>query len=273
MIRKFAVCVGLVSALVFPAAASADTATIGSPLTNIYSGGVFTNKATTLQISFQPGTSPYPATSPANGVITSWSVKSGDAGANYALRVFRPTKAVDVTNEVENPFFGVGASAPTADVPPTVNPQGDVFTNPTTVAIKKGDYIGARQDGLADVGLPQFSANGRTTDMIANFLTGDAEVGGTGNYKNDFQHELLVQATVKFCKVPDLSKVKKADIPATLTKADCAAGKVKTKKLKKTKKNKKKLKTFPKLSLATGETAAPGTAVDVTVAKFKKKKK
>src|SRR5215204_2191015 len=71
--------------------ASADIAKMGSGLTLPMSlpGAVCTN-CTTLQQAQVGGDSPLPLRSPANGVVISWAVRTGDPGALYTLRILRP---------------------------------------------------------------------------------------------------------------------------------------------------------------------------------------
>jgi len=268
------------------ATASADTITMGSPLANIDSGGVSGGASTvSVQLSFDPISSPNPVVSPANGVITGWKVKSKDDDAIYSLKVLRPNGPVASVTMANTNFTGVtSVQAPSAIPAGTAvsSPDGAIFSYPASLPISKGDYIGLLTGG-ADDELPQFQANGLPRSLIANNFTAQPTDGSAANLLSDEQHELLLQATVKFCKVPDLAGKTAADAQAALVAADCAAGAQTTTKLKlkkNTKKNRKKNKAIKAMNgkilsqtTAAGTTAVPGTAVDFSVGQLAKKKK
>src|SRR5262245_24551522 len=73
-------------------AASAETVTIGNPLThtNNFALGACTVPCTAVQRTQDPASSTLPLTSPVNGVITQWSVRTTFVGASFRLRVLRP---------------------------------------------------------------------------------------------------------------------------------------------------------------------------------------
>jgi hypothetical protein len=261
--KRPAIVIAVAAALLLPAAACADTVTMGSTLVNPYSGGVSTSPTVSIQQSYQAGVSANPIVSPANGVVTAWAVKSGDADAFYTLRIIRPTG-------IANTYAGAGSSPASGPVPNTVAPTGTILNYTASLPIKLGDSIGLLQGGLSDVGLPQFQSNGLTSNVIANNFTAQPIDGGTALLTPDQQHELLLQATVKFCKAPDLNRVKSAEAQQALAAADCTST-TKKKKLKRTRKNKKKKGKVLAQSLAPGATAAPGTPVELTVGKLKKK--
>ena len=73
-------------------------------------------------------------------------------------------------------------------------------------------------------------------------------------------HELLIQASVKFCNVPDVHKLKKVNAKTALTNADCG---VKVKK-KVTHKSKFRGKVLKQKKPA-GTTAVPGTIVPIVI--------
>ena len=114
-----------------------------------------------------------------------------------------------------------------------------IFDYPASLPISKGDYIGdAHRRGAVD-DVPQHTTSGLPKNLIANNFTGQPADGDGGALLADEQHDLLLQATVKFCKVPDLKGLKLADAQSKLAAADCAST-VTKKKLKKSKKNRKK---------------------------------
>lgn len=68
---------------VAPSAAVANTATIGSALSQPSNLNGISTASITVQRSQVGGSSPHPLTSPANGVATEWAVMSRDTNAVY----------------------------------------------------------------------------------------------------------------------------------------------------------------------------------------------
>jgi len=146
-----------------PAAAGADTVVMGSMLANDFDGGV-SGTATTVsvQLSYDPATSPNPVVSPANGVITGWKVKSADDGAIYTLKVLRPNGPVSLVTATNSSFTAVTSLQAPSAVPAgtgVATPTGVVFSYPASLPISKGDYVALRTGGNTD-GLPQHTTNG-----------------------------------------------------------------------------------------------------------------
>ncbi len=251
--------------------ASANTVVMGSTLTNDFQGGISTGPTLSAQLSFDPATSPNPVVSPANGVITGWKVKSADDGAIYTLKVLRPNGPVSLVTATNTNFTAIrSVQAPTAVPNGTAvgTPTGLIFDYPASLPISTGDYIGVLTGG-ADDDVPQITTSGLAKNLIANNFSGLPTDGASANLLADEQHDLLLQATVKFCKVPDLKGLKLADAQSKLAAADCGST-VKKKKLKKSKKNRKKKGKVLSQSVAADTTAAPGTPVVIKVAKLKK---
>lgn len=221
---------------VVPAAAAADTVTLGSPLTNSFDGGLSTGPTLTVQLSFDPTSSPNPVVSPVNGTITDWKVRSADDGAIYSLKVMRPNGPVSLVTATNTNFTAVSSvQAPTAIPVGTAlsTPTGAIFDYPASLPISAGDYIGMLTGGNDD-DVAQHSAMGLPKSLIANNFAGLPADGTAGNLLSDEQHELLLQATVQFTPTPAT--------PATTAKKKC---KKKAKKrsaeiAKKCKKKKKK---------------------------------
>jgi hypothetical protein len=258
---------------VAPAAASADTVVMGSTLANDFDSPGQSIAAPTLsaQLSYDPATSPNPVVSPANGVITGWKVKSADDDALYTLKVLRPTGPVSLVVATNTNFTAVASVAAPSPIPAGTavsTPTGKIFAYPASLPISKGDYIGELATGTVS-DIPQHTTGGVPKNLTANNFGGLPADGATAPLMSDEQHDLLLQATVKFCKVPDLKGLKVADAQSKLAAADCAST-VSKKKLKKSKKNKKKKGKVLSQSVAADTTAAPGTAVDIKVAKLKK---
>ena len=267
-------------------AASADTVTMGSTLAAADVGGVSGGANTvSAQIGFDPITSPNPVVSPGNGIITGWKVRSMDDDALYTLKVLHPNGPVATVTMVDTNFTAVSSIVAPSAVPAGTAvsfPNGQIFSYPASLPIGKGDYIGLLTGG-ADDGLPQAFANGLDRSLIANNFTAQPTDGSAANLLSDKQHDLLLQATVKFCKVPDLAGKTAADAQAALVAADCAAGAQTRKKLKlkkKTKKNRKKNKAIKALNgkvtsqtTAPGEFTVPGTAIAFEVGQLAKKKR
>lgn len=247
------------------AGAMADTAIMGSALNLPYAGGVSTAAGTTtVQISQAGGMLPFPITSPANAVVTDWAVRTGDPDTLYVLRILHPNGG--------NSYTSVGRlPAPTAV--PAGTTDSIIHYPGNNQPISLGDAIGLLQEGNPDVGIAQAMTNGIPTNIFSNHFNPDFSDGVPTDFTPDQQHELLLQATIKFCKVPDLTGKTLADAQAALTAADCGTATVTTKKLKKSKKNKKKKGTILSQTTTAGTTSAPGTAVEVTVAGLKKVKK
>src|ERR1700704_1307350 len=69
--------------------ASASTATIGSDLAATHNANLCLNLCTAVQQSQVGGSTPFPLTSPANGTVTEWAIRSTD-NVTYAFRILRP---------------------------------------------------------------------------------------------------------------------------------------------------------------------------------------
>jgi hypothetical protein len=258
MTRRRIAAITVMAALAGPAlaapAASADTQVIGSALTLPYDGGVSTSAGTvSIQQAQVGGILPNPLTSPGNGIITEWKVRSSDDDALYTLRVFKPAGT--------NTYTATGRVAAPAPVPPGTTDA--ILTYPgNSLAISQGDHIGLLQSGTPDEGIAQNTTNGITTNVFANLFTGDPADGVPTAFIPDQQHELLLQATIKFCKVPNLKGKKAKAAKQALAAADCAA-KVSKKSTKKKKNRAKVIKQKQK----PGFTAPPGTQIPIVVGK------
>jgi hypothetical protein len=228
----------------FAGSASADTATIGSTLSHPNTPAVCMG-CIGVQTGASSGLSTFPFISPANGVVTSWSVRSGDTGAIYGLRVLRPAGGSSYTS--------AGASA----LAPAITSASDVtYHFPTSVPIKQGDRIGVSVD--ATHSLPQFTTtnNQDVLEYAIDFADGTASpftnIGGL--------HELLLQASIQFCNVPSLKRLKTKPAKQALRAHDCLP-KVKRSRVKKPKFSGRVLKQ----KTPAGTTAPPGAVVPIVI--------
>ena len=247
--------------LALPAAASAATQTIGSALALPYQGGVCNNNC--LSVQQTRNVDVHPLLSPVNGVVTEWKVRTGDPDALYSLRILTPAAG--------NSYISTTSTRAPAAVPAGTVDTIITYTAPN-LPIRQGQAIGLLQTnggGLgADVGLPQNTTGGVTTNVIANNFNGTFLDGLGATFISDAQHELLLQATVRFCRVPDVVGQAQAAASQALTAAECGV----TVKKKKTKKKKNKGKVLSQKEPA-GSSVAPGTPVEIVVGKKAKKKK
>lgn len=243
--HRFALFAGLaVSAALLPTAASADTVTIGSTLSHPNTPALCVN-CVGVQAGASSGLSSFPFTSPANGLVTGWSVRTADTGAVYGLRVLHSNGGLSYTS--------TQASA----LAPAISSGSDATYHFTTsLPIQQGDAIGVSVDAAHN--LPQFTTtnNSDVLEYAINFANGTTtsftNIGGL--------HELLVQATVKFCNVPNVHKQKKVNAKTALTNADCGV------KVKKKDTHKKKFRgKVLKQKVPAGTTGAPGLVVPIVI--------
>lgn len=207
--------------------AGADTTVMGSTLANSFQSPGFSISAPTVsaQISFDPTTSPNPVVSPANGVITGWKVKSADDGALYTLKVLRPNGPVTLVAMINSSFTATASVKAPSAVPAgtfTTTPTGVIFKYPASIPISKGDYVGLRASG-AVTDLPQNTTSGLSRNLIANNFTGKPADGASANLLADKQHDLLLQATIEFCNVPNVVGQTQAAAAAAIAAADCTS--------------------------------------------------
>jgi hypothetical protein len=277
---SFAAACALAGSILAPAGASADTVTIGSALNHPSTPALCTG-CVAVQNGNSTGLSPHPFKSPANGTVTSWRVRSGDMNALYTLRILRQTGSTT--------FLSAGqVTAPTA-VPNTVDQAREY---PASLPISQGDSIGLAMNAGHDI--PDYFT-GDLLDVDAYAPAPPFPDGTTGTFTGIQQHELLLQATVKFCKVPNVVGQAQAAATAAVAAGDCTSTvstqSLRLKAIKKSfsKSKKKKVKKqnaalkaqdgkVISQSIAAGTTSAsPGPAVDLKVGKVvkppKKKKK
>jgi hypothetical protein len=250
LMRTASLIAGLVVAggCLVPAGAGADTAKIGSTLGTASNAptGELCAPCVGIQRAQAGGNSPLPLVSPANGVITQWAVRTSDPGAIYNLRILRPIN--------NSSYTGVGTS-PNVLVPALTTDS--VLISNVSLPIKQGDAIGVAVN--AGHGLPSWPDN-VSADVVGYALGNFADGSSSGVITDIPGHELNIQATVSFCKVPDVHKQKKVNAKTALTNADCGI------KVKKKETHKKKFRgKVLKQKVAAGTTAAPGTVVAIVI--------
>ena len=263
-LNRIVLAAGLTSTVLLVAASSAtaDTSVLGSKLVNDFQGGISSAPTVSVQLSFDPTTSANPVISPANGVITGWKVKSADDGARYTLKVLRPNGPVSLVTATNSNFKAIrSVQAPTAVPAGTTvgTPTGVIFSYPASLPISQGDYVGLLTGGAVD-DLPQFTTSGLAKNLIANNFSGLPADGGSADLLSDEQHDLLLQATIQYCNVPSLKKLKTKAAKQALVEHDC------TPKVKKSRVKKDKFRgKVVKQKTAAGSTSAPGTVVPIVI--------
>jgi hypothetical protein len=244
-LTRISLAVGITAAFLVPATASADTAIVGSDL-NFPAVPALCTGCVAVQNGNSAGLSSHPFRSPANGVVTSWAVRSGDLNALYTFRILRQTGS--------NTFLGVSH----APVSIAVQDSTDkIRTSSTNLPISNGDFIGLNMNPGHDIP-DHFTGN--NADIDAYSPSPPFPDGAVGTFTGIPGHELLLQATISFCNVPDVHKQKKVNAKQLIANADCGV------KVKKKETHKKKFRgKVLKQKVAPGTTAAPGTVVPIVI--------
>lgn len=170
----------VVAASLLGAAPAHGAAVIGSDLATpatVNTFGCNLSCTTASAALIASSTAPAGLTSPVNGKVTSWSVKSGSAGNTIRLRVLRPAGVLT--------FTGEGTSAPGTTVSGIAGPF------PTSLPILAGDQIGLDSPNAALV----MGVNGGGTQVywtLPTLLDGATLTGQAGPSR-----EVLVQAVVE----------------------------------------------------------------------------
>ena len=239
-------CAGLVLALgVAVAPASAATVNIGSDLTGTFIGAPYNFQASlgNDQIGGRD------VSSPVSGTVISWRTVEASGGPLF-LQIVHPSTPDTFS-----------ASAESAGVLASEAP------NPTNLPIQPGDFVALRNsNGTDKIGVIQF-AGARNRIFLPALAVGAPpdEAAATGS-----TIEYGLQATVRYCVVPNLAKLKLAAAQAALTAADCKAGAIKKPKGKKAR---KKAKYVRSQSVAPGTSISDTQPIDLTLGKKAKKKK
>jgi hypothetical protein len=242
------VAVGIATALGAAVPASANTATIGSDLSQFPDANSCVAPCLAVQLSQVGGSSPHSLTSPANGVVTEWAIRSSDNVTN-AFRILRPAGT--------NTYLGVSTSLGVDPRPP----GEPIVRYPVSLPIAQGDAIGiSAVAGDSDVGIPQHNTPGENANVWARNALGQPTDGASATFTPEVGHELLLQATIEYCAVPNLKRLKKVAAKQRLAAADCG---VKVKK-RTTRKRKFRGKVL-KQKVPAGTTGPPGTVIPVVI--------
>jgi hypothetical protein len=234
--------VSIAGTAALPSVAGADTVQVGSNLQRNFELPDASGSGIGLQIALAAPT--LSLTSPANGQITSWSVRSGDMGALYTLRVLRSLGGLS--------YQATGSSAAPSPIPASTD---TIYTYPASLPIRQGDAIGVQ--GAA--GSPLHLSDNAGDRIASGPALAD---GGSAEFSESSGIEFLLQATVRFCNVPSLKKLKTKAAKQALRAHDCLP-KVKKSAIKKNRFRGKVLKQKTK----PGTTAAPGTVVPIVIGK------
>lgn len=247
----------LTIAFALPAGAAADSVKIGTSLQraqDIYAFCV-NEGCVGVQRAVATGSELLPLTSPVGGRVTSWSVRSNDDGALYALRILKPLGAFD--------YMGKG----TAFAPSTVPAGPDAtLTFATSLPIDAGDAIGL-QLGPGTSGMPTQATMTGPGDTMT--WAASAPDGSPTMFTGDSSpYQVLVQAKVTYCAVPDVTHQFTAQALQLLASHDCGAKVVRKPK----KKKRKRGRVLQQLTQA-GVTDQPGAEVTIIVGKKPKGKR
>lgn len=240
-----------------PAAAQADSVRIGTSLQRPHDINALcaTEGCVGVQLAVATGSEFLPLTSPVDGRVTTWSVRSGDDGALYALRVLRSTGGLGYT--------GMGTAFATSTVP--TGPD-TVVTSSTSLSIQRGDAIGL-QLGAGTNGFPTQATMTGPGDQMAH--SPSVPDGSNVTFLGPSEpYQLLVQATVSYCRVPDVVGRRTAEAIQQLASHDCGA-----KVTKKPKRKKKKRGKVLRQLTPPDTSGAPGTEVELIVGKKPKRRK
>jgi hypothetical protein len=242
-----AICIALGAA----SSADAATVTVGSPLTaNFVATAVGGSGNVTWAQTALPAT---PASSPSDGTVVSW--RNRTLGGTYRLVVIHPAGGGQFTN--------AGSSDPYHPVNFAASP---VIT--TSLPIRAGDLIGIETttgNGFDAVGFAGGVSGASGIAWIPHLASGQTRSADplvTG--------EIALQATVRFCSVPNLVGTKVGAAKQALAEANCTVGALKKPKKKAARKKAKFVKS---------QSAAPGTSIsdtapiDLTLGKAHKKHK
>jgi hypothetical protein len=192
-----------------------------------------------------------PVRSPVTGVVTEWAIPSTD-NVTYAFRILR-----HVPYSYPNEFTGVATAF---GMDPGSGDQ--ILRFPTYLPIQRGDSIGiGAVAGDSDVGVPFVHTNIAPSNEWAYNPLGEPGDGANAVFTTSATEGVLVlQATVRFCSVPDVRHLKRVAAKRALAAADCGV------RVKKKETNKRKFRgKVLKQKKPAGTTGAPGLAVPIVI--------
>ena len=246
MFRR-ATLLAVVVALLGATGASANTITLGNPLTSpSYSSSGFSGARTFFNTRLIDGSDP---ASPVDGTVTSWAV--GRPDGSFSLRILRR-----VGTDSYAAFAGDAERQLVFDPAPSP-PQ------PTSLPIRKGDLI-----ALADGGGTSLAQSTTGSSVV---LPDKAVVGGPAQspFSTSNTDNYAFNATVRYCLVPGVIGKKEAAARSALAAADCPVGQI----LKPKKKGKRQKAKFVRAtSVPAGTAVSDTTPIDLTFGKKPKKK-
>ncbi len=252
---KWSLLVGTIAAVayVLPSTAAADTATFGSTLQASQNVSILTQSALQLRAA-----SPSPLAAPANGLIIRWAVRSGDSGSQYLFAVLHPVPGTGIGSGFT--VTSIASGTPVPDFSDSVRTYDQVDPY---VTVEKGDSIGL-SNNMA--GALPFHQSGNSQDVYAPY-SGRFLPPGTiyAAPSESSGSELLLQATERFCAVPDLRRERVGTARQQLAAHDCQAQVVQ----KNVKAKRKKKRVLRQLD-PPGTTALPGQFIRIVVGKLRR---
>jgi hypothetical protein len=246
------IALALTGALATAGSAGAATVSIGSPLDKTFAElNVGANGQVTFAQTALPGSL---VASPHDGTVVSWQARL--EGGPFNLRVVRPLGGTS--------YIGTGKSA---DYTPASFEASPVV--PTSLPIKAGDLIGL--ETTSGNGLDVFGAASPTPGAtgIGWALPALSSTEPDESFPLVPDIEIALRATVRYCLVPDLARMKIAKAREILAAADCTAGAI-TKPKKKSKR--KKAKFVVRQSSPAGTAISDTAPIDLKLGKKPKKK-
>ena len=230
--------------LALAGSAEAATVTLGSQFQG-YTGEPTDLPASGATVAQTALPAPLVAVAPVDGTVTEW--RFAGYGPSFTPQVIRPTGGGQ---------YAVAVSGP----PQAANAGGYPILGPfpLSLPIRQGDLFGYSVPSIA------FGAYTARPDAASIFFT--PPLGGSPEPPDSAGSgiELAVNATVRYCVVPDLKGKKPADARSALTAADCKVGA--TAKSKKRRKKKRVLSQ----SVPPGSQISDTASVDIKVSRKRK---
>jgi hypothetical protein len=219
-----------VTAMLIPAAAQANTVTLGSRFQGTIESSVLDGGAGTVVNPSLPA--PLIAGAPSDGTIVDWRFTGGTT--SWIPQVVRPLGSDKFTELARGPAQQ-GAGVGTISGPFSL-----------AIPVKQGDLIGVIGTNTSHLGVIL------DTSAVSGYFVPPLAPGDSRAVDHPGSAEDAVSATLRFCLVPSLKGKKPKAAKKALKAADCAFG-----GKKKSKKRRKKKKVV-------GQGVAPGTSISDT---------